>query len=63
MPLGAGMKTNEAFCLTISKLCALLLADGDKEPLSDAAQKALVEAGVKIDIILDRDLSRKEAAE
>lgn len=57
------MKTNEAFCLTIGKLAALLLIDGDQEPLSIDARKALTEGRVKLDMILDRDEDKREAAE
>jgi hypothetical protein len=56
------MKTNEAFCLTVAKLMALLLADGDREPLSLEARKALTEARVKVDMVLDRDEDRREEA-
>ena len=54
------MKTNEAFCLTIAKLSALLLIDS--EGLSEPAYKALREALGKIDMVLCRNEDREKAA-
>lgn len=49
------MKTSDAFCLTISKLTALLLAYPEDEPYAPEARKALIESQAKISMVLDRD--------
>lgn len=56
------MTTREAICITLAKLCSLLIMERltTQEPLSQQAYKALVEAQGKISIILSAN--EREAA-